>query len=189
MFIPGPLPAYFCHISSALSGVLVQYCILRSTLFYTNTFILFCYAILVFTFYFCSKYWPYCLSVLCTTYLIVRWDRNKKNIKYFFFNFCCIYSEFYFPNNETWTEIRGLHMIIAMKVISIAFDVKKGTIKSLPNLIEYSGYMWCPSNCLFGPWVSFNTYRSIFSCQAPFIVSIFLFIQKKIIISSSVVTC
>lgn len=82
------------------------------------------------------------------------------------------FSEFYFPLPEAWHETRGLHMIVAMKIISVAFDMKKGTIKTLLGPVEYYGYMLCPSNCLFGPWISLHTYRSAFNCNTPLFVCI-----------------
>ncbi|GLV39288.1 Ca[2+]-channel protein alpha[[1]] subunit D [Carabus blaptoides fortunei] len=141
------LSKIYCNACSALCGFAILYTILRSSPIYIIVFITFCYIAFHATQYFIEKYWAYCLSLLCISYLIV--------------------SEFYFPLPEAWHETRGLHMIVAMKMISVAFDVKKGTVKTPLGPVEYYGYMLCPSNCLFGPWISLTAYRSAFNCHTP----------------------
>uniref|UniRef100_A0A1B6EDG5 Protein-serine O-palmitoleoyltransferase porcupine n=1 Tax=Clastoptera arizonana TaxID=38151 RepID=A0A1B6EDG5_9HEMI len=65
-------------------------------------------------------------------------------------------------DNEQWPRIRGVEMLIVMKIISLAFDLDSGIVKEFPNMTSYFGYILCPGNVVFGPWVSFNVYRKIF---------------------------
>lgn len=71
-----------------------------------------------------------------------------------------LYSEFYFPYAQKWLEIRGVIMILVMKALSLSHDYDNS--RYLPPLSEFLGYVCCPANCMFGPWVSFAEYCSIF---------------------------
>lgn len=71
---------------------------------------------------------------------------------------CC--SEFYFPYAQKWLEIRGVIMILVMKALSLSHDFDNS--RHLPPLFEFLGYTCCPANCMFGPWISFAEYCSVF---------------------------
>lgn len=71
------------------------------------------------------------------------------------FLFSC---EIYVVNPKMWQQIRGIQMIAAMKIISIAIDLDRGLFKKILNPIEFGGYLLCPANCILGPWVSFHKY-------------------------------
>lgn len=57
-------------------------------------------------------------------------------------------------------------MIVAMKVISLAFDttIKRNQLPPIdqPNIIEYYGYIMCPANCVLGPWIPYKEYAMNF---------------------------
>ncbi|XP_059189966.1 protein-serine O-palmitoleoyltransferase porcupine-like [Centropristis striata] len=60
----------------------------------------------------------------------------------------------------TWHKIRGSQMVVAMKAISLAFDLDRGSVGSLPSPAEFLGYVLFVGTVVFGPWISFSTYQS-----------------------------
>jgi porcupine-like protein len=86
-----------------------------------------------------------------------------------------------FPHD--WQTIRGVQMILSMKLISLGFDMdnfvqesqqdKVGETKEnrsgsvchlnkVPTIFEYFGYALCPATCVFGPWIKYSDYLNIF---------------------------
>ena len=53
----------------------------------------------------------------------------------------------------------GSQMVVAMKAISLAFDLDRGVVKSVPSPIEFMGYIYFVGTVIFGPWISFNSYK------------------------------
>lgn len=51
-------------------------------------------------------------------------------------------------------------MVVAMKAISLAFDLDRGTVASLPSLAEFLGYVLFVGTVVFGPWISFSSYKN-----------------------------
>ena len=49
-------------------------------------------------------------------------------------------------------------MIVAMKIISVGFDVDQGTLSEVPDVLEFTGYCVFTGNVIFGPWISFSSY-------------------------------
>lgn len=47
-----------------------------------------------------------------------------------------------------------------MKAISLAFDLDRGAVGSLPSPAEFLGYILFVGTVIFGPWISFSTYKS-----------------------------
>lgn len=64
-------------------------------------------------------------------------------------------------------------MILSMKIISIAFDIEQGTIKQIPDIVEYCGYVLCPSSIIFGPFMMYKDYCQILKAYALVRVSSF----------------
>ncbi|XP_037925830.1 protein-serine O-palmitoleoyltransferase porcupine isoform X2 [Hermetia illucens] len=77
-------------------------------------------------------------------------------------------------NPVVWRQIRGVQMVATMKVVSLSFDVDAGIlwttdgnsdagVKSIskPDILSYLGYMFCPANCVLGPWVRYSEYISV----------------------------
>lgn len=67
-------------------------------------------------------------------------------------------SEYLVVDSKMWHQIRGIQMIAAMKIISVAIDLDNGYMKDAPNPAEFAGYIMCPANCILGPWASFRKY-------------------------------
>lgn len=68
--------------------------------------------------------------------------------------------ELHFVDPVTWNKIRGSQMVVAMKVISLAFDLDRGTVSSLPSPSQFLGYTLFVGSAVFGPWTSFSHYLS-----------------------------
>lgn len=49
-------------------------------------------------------------------------------------------------------------MVVAMKAVSLAFDLDKGTVEKVPSPVEFMGYIYFVGTVIFGPWISFNSY-------------------------------
>ncbi|KAM9752443.1 protein-serine O-palmitoleoyltransferase porcupine-like [Menidia menidia] len=60
----------------------------------------------------------------------------------------------------TWHKIRGSQMVVAMKVISLAFDLDRRAVGSLPSPAEFLGYVLFVGTAVFGPWISFSAYKN-----------------------------
>ncbi|XP_011142020.1 protein-serine O-palmitoleoyltransferase porcupine [Harpegnathos saltator] len=63
-----------------------------------------------------------------------------------------------------WHKVRSVIMTMAMKVISIAIDSSNST--NLPDIYSYTSYMFCGVTCLFGPWISFKDYISLYTSNS-----------------------
>lgn len=50
-------------------------------------------------------------------------------------------------------------MVVAMKAISLAFDLDRGVVASVPSPVEFMGYIYFVGTVIFGPWISFNSYK------------------------------
>lgn len=61
----------------------------------------------------------------------------------------------------------GPQMILAMKLISVAFDMDLGTVKKMPSVLEYFGYLYNVGTVIFGPWISFHDYSKISANSGP----------------------
>ena len=51
-------------------------------------------------------------------------------------------------------------MVLAMKIISLAFELDNGTVLSLPEKLEFAGYTFHVGSVIFGPWISFHDYTN-----------------------------
>ena len=82
-------------------------------------------------------------------------------------------------------------MVLAMKVISLGFDVDQGHSPVLPSLWQYSGYVFHPGSIIFGPWISYKEYNLLYNIKKKKIVStqlnvslvdlrLFLFVRKDL---------
>lgn len=86
-----------------------------------------------------------------------------KKFRGFFISFSVIsfllLCEIYIVNPKMWQQIRGIQMIAAMKIISVAIELDRDLFKEILNPVEFGGYLLCPANCILGPWISFHTYN------------------------------
>lgn len=53
----------------------------------------------------------------------------------------------------------GSQMVVAMKAISLAFDLDRGTVSSFPTMPDFLGYICFVGTVIFGPWISYGSYR------------------------------
>ena len=49
-------------------------------------------------------------------------------------------------------------MVLAMKLISLAFDLDSGAVRDLPSFWDYVGYLFHVGTVIFGPWISYHDY-------------------------------
>lgn len=61
--------------------------------------------------------------------------------------------------NKRWSLCSGSQMVVAMKAISLAFDLDRGVVASVPSPVEFMGYIYFVGTVIFGPWISFNSYK------------------------------
>lgn len=79
------------------------------------------------------------------------------------------------PDARLWHRMRGSLLIVAMKVVSVAFELEwrhaVATHKAkelgaavpearLPSSLVLAGYLMTPATCVFGPWTPFTEYKS-----------------------------
>lgn len=57
-------------------------------------------------------------------------------------------------------------MVVAMKVISLGFDLDRGAVVGLPSPAEFFGYVFFVGTVIFGPWTSFSSYKKAVEGQA-----------------------
>ncbi|XP_062550987.1 protein-serine O-palmitoleoyltransferase porcupine isoform X2 [Armigeres subalbatus] len=89
---------------------------------------------------------------------------------------------------KIWHHIRGVLMIAVMKSISLAMDTKADrSLRDRISIISYLGYICCPANCIFGPWISFNEYlNNITRSKARLKLNLKYFIQIVLNLALSV---
>ncbi|KAL7398048.1 hypothetical protein ABVT39_003459 [Epinephelus coioides] len=115
----------------------------------------------LFLFFELHMLWVLLLSVLC--YLILLLSRHSSSRGLFLSIVILIYlliGELHLIDMVTWHKIRGSQMVVAMKVISLAFDLDRGTVGSLPSPAEFLGYVHFVGTVVFGPWISFSSYKN-----------------------------
>ncbi|KAL6458833.1 hypothetical protein MHYP_G00323050 [Metynnis hypsauchen] len=67
--------------------------------------------------------------------------------------------ELHIIDPEIWHKMRGSQMVVAMKAISLAFDLDRGAVSSFPTILEFLSYVCFVGTVIFGPWISFTNYR------------------------------
>ncbi|XP_077367976.1 protein-serine O-palmitoleoyltransferase porcupine-like [Festucalex cinctus] len=115
----------------------------------------------LFLFFHLHMLWVMLLSLLC--YLILLLGRHSSNKGLFLSTAILIYlliGELHLIDTVTWHKIRGSQMVVAMKAISLAFDLDRGAVGALPTPAEFLGYVLFVGNVVFGPWISFSAYKA-----------------------------
>ncbi|XP_059805518.1 protein-serine O-palmitoleoyltransferase porcupine-like isoform X1 [Hypanus sabinus] len=103
--------------------------------------------------------WVVLLSLMCYTVLFLCRHSQHKGV--FLSVTILIYlllGEMHMVDTISWHKMRGAQMIVAMKAISLGFDLDKGTVPAMPSPIEFMGYIYFVGTVIFGPWINFNTY-------------------------------
>ncbi|XP_023705139.1 protein-serine O-palmitoleoyltransferase porcupine isoform X2 [Cryptotermes secundus] len=137
------IPTLVCHILSSGTGLLLLHHFFRSTMYYIVGFTVGAYLCLFLVSRLLKKHRGPIVGMASVAFLIV--------------------CELCFVNRTEWHKIRGAQMLVAMKVISVAFDTDFGALQCLPSPAEFTGYVLCVGTCVFGPWVPYRDYISIFN--------------------------
>ncbi|XP_061760101.1 protein-serine O-palmitoleoyltransferase porcupine-like isoform X2 [Nerophis ophidion] len=104
--------------------------------------------------------WVVLLSLLC--YLFLFLCRHSTMRGTFLSITVLIYlllGELHMMDTTNWHKMRGSQMVVAMKAISLAFDLDRGVVDTVPSPIEFMGYIYFVGTVIFGPWISFNCYK------------------------------
>ncbi|XP_057711666.1 protein-serine O-palmitoleoyltransferase porcupine-like [Corythoichthys intestinalis] len=115
----------------------------------------------LFLFFDLHMLWVILLSLLC--YLVLLLGRKSIRKGLFLSSAILVYlliGELHLIDTVTWHKIRGSQMVVAMKAISLAFDLDRGVVSTLPTPIEFLGYVLFVGNVVFGPWISYATYKT-----------------------------
>lgn len=51
---------------------------------------------------------------------------------------------------------------MAMKAMSVLFDLKSNELQVLPSVVHYTGYMMCAGTVYLGPFLTFQEYSNAF---------------------------
>ncbi|RVE71171.1 hypothetical protein OJAV_G00072120 [Oryzias javanicus] len=114
----------------------------------------------LFLFFQLHMLWVLWLSGLC--YAVLLLGRRSGSRGLFLSAVILVYllfGELHLIDAVTWHKIRGSQMVVAMKAISLAFDLDRGAVCSLPSPAQFLGYVLFVGTAVFGPWISFSTYR------------------------------
>ncbi|XP_077080186.1 protein-serine O-palmitoleoyltransferase porcupine isoform X2 [Siphateles boraxobius] len=156
------LPSFLKHLSTVAGG------------FYT-----------LYLFFELHIVWVVLLSLLC--YLILFLCRHSSSRGPFLSITILIYlllGELHMMDTTTWHKMRGSQMVVAMKAVSLAFDLDKGIVEKVPSPVEFMGYIYFVGTVIFGPWISFNSYmdavesRKLSACW--FMKSVFSCVKSQI---------
>uniref|UniRef100_A0A3Q3X474 Uncharacterized protein n=1 Tax=Mola mola TaxID=94237 RepID=A0A3Q3X474_MOLML len=104
--------------------------------------------------------WVVLLSLLCYLFLFLCRHSTIRGI--FLSITVLIYlllGELHMMDTTNWHKMRGSQMVVAMKAISLAFDLDRGVVASVPSPVEFMGYIYFVGTVIFGPWISFNSYK------------------------------
>ncbi|XP_077425534.1 protein-serine O-palmitoleoyltransferase porcupine-like isoform X2 [Vanacampus margaritifer] len=104
--------------------------------------------------------WVVLLSLLC--YLFLFLCRHSTMRGTFLSITVLIYlmlGEVHMMDTTNWHKMRGSQMVVAMKAISLAFDLDRGVVSAVPSPVEFMGYIYYVGTVIFGPWISFSSYK------------------------------
>ncbi|XP_016966993.1 protein-serine O-palmitoleoyltransferase porcupine [Drosophila biarmipes] len=71
-----------------------------------------------------------------------------------------LYELLFWRRRSDWPQLRGIQMVVNMKLISLGFDLTaSGQLQArIPGPLAYLGYIYSPATSALGPWVSFSCY-------------------------------
>lgn len=102
------------------------------------------------------------LAFVLSSFVVFKILLHSKFLGYYMEVFCIatlVIWELITTDSTTWHKIRGIQMVAAMKIISIAFDQSTEGVGRVP-IQNYLGYIFCPANLIYGPWISYRDYLS-----------------------------
>ncbi|XP_003978495.1 protein-serine O-palmitoleoyltransferase porcupine-like isoform X1 [Takifugu rubripes] len=121
----------------------------------------------LFLFFDVHMLWVLLLSLLC--YLVLLLSPRSSSRGLLLSAVVLLYlliGELHFIDIVTWNKIRGSQMVVAMKVISLGFDLDRGAVVDLPSAAEFLGYLFFVGTVIFGPWISFSSYKNAIGGRA-----------------------
>ncbi|XP_062587954.1 protein-serine O-palmitoleoyltransferase porcupine-like [Saccostrea cucullata] len=136
------LPRWFFNICISLGGLLALY------MFFGNNIV----------------YLLVCAVSVYVILLVTSWEaRNLAGVTVaaYIFLFIVI-CELFVVDEKIWHSIRGAQIMLSMKLIGLGFDITSG-VTPLPAFTDYMAYIFCAGNVIFGPWMSFQDFKSIYS--------------------------
>ncbi|XP_015471615.1 protein-serine O-palmitoleoyltransferase porcupine [Parus major] len=109
--------------------------------------------------------WVALLSGLCVLTLLLSRARAQRGL-------CLalaalsylLMGELHMVDTVTWHKMRGAQMVVAMKAVSLGFDLDRGAggAQGEPSPAQVLGYLCSPGSVVFGPWEPFGAYlRSV----------------------------
>ncbi|NXQ56604.1 PORCN palmitoleoyltransferase, partial [Anthoscopus minutus] len=109
--------------------------------------------------------WVALLSGLCVLTLLLSRARAQRGL-------CLalaalsylLMGELHMVDTVTWHKMRGAQMVVAMKAVSLGFDLDRGAggARGEPSPAQVLGYLCSPGSVVFGPWEPFGAYlRSV----------------------------
>ncbi|XP_040180172.1 protein-serine O-palmitoleoyltransferase porcupine isoform X2 [Rana temporaria] len=110
--------------------------------------------------------WVVLMSLLC--YLVLFLCRHSQNRGVLLSITVLIYllmGEMHMVDTASWHKMRGAQMIVAMKAVSLGFDVDRGIVRCVPSPVEFMGYVYFVGTVIFGPWISFTSYQQALNGQ------------------------
>ncbi|XP_066995407.1 protein-serine O-palmitoleoyltransferase porcupine [Anabrus simplex] len=137
------IPPLLCHAISAGTGLIILHHFFQTTMYYIVGFAGIAYVLLWIVSWMLKRHRGPIVGVLSVSFLVL--------------------CELEFANKTEWHKIRGAQMLVAMKVISIAFDTDFGVLQFLPSPAEFAGYILCVGTCIFGPWIPYRDYIAIYN--------------------------
>ncbi|KAM7134405.1 protein-serine O-palmitoleoyltransferase porcupine isoform 2-T3 [Macrochelys suwanniensis] len=63
-------------------------------------------------------------------------------------------------------SVAGAQMIVAMKAVSLGFDLDRGELPAVPSPVEFMGYIYFVGTAIFGPWNRFRCYLQAVESRA-----------------------
>ncbi|XP_061702414.1 protein-serine O-palmitoleoyltransferase porcupine-like isoform X3 [Syngnathoides biaculeatus] len=104
--------------------------------------------------------WVVLLSLLCYLFLFLCRHSTMRgtflSITVFIY---LLLGELHMMDTTNWHKMRGSQMVVAMKAISLAFDLDRGVVTGVPSPVEFMGYIYSAGTVIFGPWISFSSYK------------------------------
>lgn len=98
------------------------------------------------------------ITFVATSFVVFKILQRSKFLGFYMKTYCIftlVTWELITTNATAWHKIRGIQMIAAMKLISLAFDHCSEGLGKVP-VQNFMGYIFCPANLIYGPWISYK---------------------------------
>uniref|UniRef100_A0A672U454 Protein-serine O-palmitoleoyltransferase porcupine n=1 Tax=Strigops habroptila TaxID=2489341 RepID=A0A672U454_STRHB len=106
--------------------------------------------------------WVALLSALCALTLALSRARRQRGLCLALAALCyLLLGELHMVDTVTWHKMRGAQMVVAMKAVSLGFDLDRGGAGGAggePTPAQVLGYLCSPGSVVFGPWEPFGAY-------------------------------